>query len=593
VTLAHRGPRLLRGLSKSKDPTLLRVAAFRAGTTEPVAGARLRLRVLAGELAVEPAVAVANAQGVATGRLRFKGVTFGLVEAAVEGRPDTAIVFQARSEGVADVVELWAPGAVPAAGGAIVFTAAARDHLGEPVDRLRPVVAATAVPDLGLEGTFKRIGPGLLECRLPTRQAAEWHLQVADMVSHCVGRAVTRVTPDSPKRIEVLGAADPRRWSPRDTLDLRAAVVDRFGNALSPLRLSAKCDGKALERRPRGFEAGFRLKMSGHGEKRVTLRDESGLTRTVDVPFAAATLTDPGYVRLEQRFNTDVLLFPNKKLTSAEVSIRYDPKRAKFVRFSKALGADVKAKAKDGLLTLSVASRVPLVPEGPDGLNVGEVSWLCLAEGETRFTSWARMSPATPGWELCVLQKAAEEHCVCINVIHRAGDAAGKAAGEKFAEEADGVISSLGNMSRCCPDLDPKVHFTEILGDAWRNTVRPALGGNDDVSSVGEFNALVATGLGRRARCINIYMVAFNDPAAGAWCAGSNIALPPSAPDNYGAHEIAHALGVGDRYAPPPAGGGPIVNPGPKGHLMSAPVGEELYSDDCKKIWGKLKDYGC
>ncbi len=192
-------------------------------------------------------------------------------------------------------------------------------------------------------------------------------------------------------------------------------------------------------------------------------------------------------------------------------------------------------------------------------------------------------------WKKCVSQKRDDRQCVCVNVIHRAGDAAARTAGTNAAQNFQNMVSSAGNVARCCPFLRVDIHYCTINAATWMRVIVPAIGADNAISSEGEAVALDRVNPCTRANCINLTIVTINIPGTlGLTDIGppGNSAIDPTASatdPNVGAHELGHAMGLNH-------------NDSSRDNVMTTstiPSGNNFTPAECRIIWQNLGNYPC
>ena len=192
------------------------------------------------------------------------------------------------------------------------------------------------------------------------------------------------------------------------------------------------------------------------------------------------------------------------------------------------------------------------------------------------------------GWEKCVKQKRDDYQCVCVRIIHRAGNAATRTAGINAAQNLQNQVSSKDNVSNCCPFLRVSISFCTINAATWAGTIVPAIGADNAISSDAEANAMDGVNPCLRPNCINLTMVTINEPGTlGTTVQGppGNAAIDPTAhtsDPSIGAHELGHSLGLDHDDSSP-------------NNIMhsNAPGGTVFTESDCKTIWENLASYPC
>ena len=201
-------------------------------------------------------------------------------------------------------------------------------------------------------------------------------------------------------------------------------------------------------------------------------------------------------------------------------------------------------------------------------------------------------------WKWCPEQKKKNPKCICINIIHKDGDATAKSAGatafNKTPNKVASVIGSSTNVSQCCPEVSVTVKYKAISGTDWTNKIISEIGADGKISSSAEAKKFWNDDItvGHRDNCINIYMIPYKTSSSftseGETRIGppGNGSLDPGTANsvaNVGAHEIGHSLGLDDDTSAPTS------------NLMHLPQphGQNLTSSQCKTIWKNIDNYPC
>jgi hypothetical protein len=582
-------------------PVEVAVRAVRAADLRPVSGVKVRFEVVSGPLVLGPRAArsttVASAElGRAAVEARFTERGAAIVAAdRVGGGGGETLFLGGQSDGMTHRVVVHLPAAPAAAAGEIPVVVTALDFHGAPVRGAKIALEANAGGDVWDPVRVKRGAPGEYTGTHATTRAGCRRFRAQDRATKVVGEACCEMTPGPPRALHVAGEPDPRREPPFGEAWLRAALEDEFGNGIDACRIECAVDGGELAATVRlRDEARFLVRRrEGHGRAQVTLTDAggSGLRASEQVHFAAAWVGDPGFVGLRDRFRTPLYLMPpaDHPLEQATIRVAFDPARARFVGMS---GAD--AVADRSTVVIEYVPRRPVVPRRtPKEIEIGEIEWACTDEGETCFEVTAEMSPVSEPWKLCVRQKRARQKCLCLNIIHRAGDLAALEAGDRAMRTVVSILSTK-NIRRCCPSLRRELHHCRISAQDWRTKVIPAIGADGRVNSAADMTALFALNLCQRKKCINFLMIATDH----SWADGASSKGPMAGSDrsfgvinpayvdtvhNMGAHEVAHALGLAH------------LEKMEGDNVLSEfqPHGDNLTEDQCEAIFRGVDQYAC
>lgn len=571
----------------------------------PVAGARVRYE--AGPAPVRlgadeaTAVAVTDADGVATVDVRIARPGAGLVTCALDGHPSSTLGFWLQSDATTFTLHVAAPPAVSAEDASVPIVARAFDHEQQPVSGARLTLDATMWPDETVTGELRETAPGVYEGALTLQRAGEWTLTVQDRLTKVIGRRCLHVQPGPPHTVALVGETNPRTSAPRGMLPLRAQLRDRFANRLDPARLRATAFGRPLTATVFDDEARFTVSYPGYGHVPVRVWDaQSDRALETTIHFPAVALTDPGLVAVGSTFRTDLYGFPapDRPADHATIEIEYDAARTSFVALRRDAAADPPLRVnatveRPGFLVVTLTSEVPVrAEERPNGIFLASVEWRCEAEGESCFGMVARMSPSTPKTELCVSQKRQMVKTICINIIYEQLNAAARAAGDAAAANIEQIFNSAANVGRCCPAIQVRKHYCNFpRGRAWLD----ATGGDGTVSSPDEASAIFALPDCKRRKCFNLHMLPVDEPATRGrtqiGAPGHSVLDPGIAVSwpNYAAHEFGHAVGLQDLYTRNPDG--TTADPGPVDNIMGGRLGPNLTKEQCETVWDNIDDY--
>jgi len=593
------------------------VVALYENKLDPAIGVSIRYRVIKGPLLFsdngkKEIEVKTDSKGIAFVNAKFTSVGTALVVAELKEDPNVAVFFEGHTAKTTHQIFLYSATTFPVDPGVVVARIVAVDHHSQPVTGAKLVFEGSFGADTVVSGEVKELGNGEYEGRFQTRIAGPWTILAQDVDTKVTAHRCIHLLPSEPHTLRLVGETDPRMSYPYGELLLCVRLEDRFMNALNPHRIRCTVAGQVIS--PQAIvaeEAHFSIHFIGYGFVDIELSDsESSVSMRSKILFAAAWLQDPGTVFVGSKFNTVLYGAPeaDRPIQRATVEIKFNPRLVSFLGLEKpppgGPALSTNATVKENLLTIEIESEKPVsAQEYPEGIPVCTIVWKCLDEGKSCFTLVANASPSSEPWEWCVDQKRRETKCICINVIHRDGDAAARTAGTNAANQIPNIISSNANVAQCCPIVRVDIHYCAISAADWANTVVPAIGAHGQITSLAEFNALRATGVCKRPRCINLYMIPFDDPDA-----GGRTNDPPGPPgdsalhpglvgsrQNVGAHELAHTLGLHDLYRRRPDGS---FDSGPADNLMSYFSGTDshgtnLTRDQCRTIWQNIDNYPC
>ncbi len=544
------------------------------------------------------------------GHFTNKGFAVLIAELVEDNK--SSVFFRGHSEGVTDQIFIYTEPCISADPGDVIAKIVALDRYGIPVTGAKIHFEGLYSGDQVFEGTVKETGNGEYEGTFHSHIAGSYEILAKDMQTHVTTYRHIAILPAAPDKFKFIGDTDPRASQPYGELLLRAQLQDEFGNGLDSARINCQVNGQMLSPLTLyGQEARFPIRLAGYGNVDVKLNDaESLIEHKMTVDFASTWVQDPGLVLTESRFKTPIYWLPpiDRPVQEAMIELSFNPELVSFAGFESNPEGPMTspgAEAGNDLISIPISSEISInAYDYPDGIHIGYINWDCLGEGDTCFNLIAIMSPATPGWEMCVTQKNREKNkkCLCVNIIYKPGDTAGRDAGITAAKQVETAISSgnvfpdgSGNVKVCCPVIsvktDLKKNTTELTAAQWRR-INTAIGGDGKIS--GQTDAVAVDGIaaGYKPNCININMIPFSTNSGGLTDVGppGNSAIDPDEVgkrSNLGAHEIGHALGAPADHSD--AGGDPnnLMTPSP------LRKGAKLTKAQCKKIWETIDNYPC
>lgn len=612
ASLVGLTPEVFRAHAGDRISGAVRVAVIGALTGKPKAGVPVILTNLGGLRLENRTDEEFEVETDASGEVSVAiSIDSGFGDLAVD-TPEALngpLLFQGRSEGVSDEIYIDFPSAVVAGNGNIEGRFHAADFLGQVI--LGGAFEACAVLD---DETLVVVDPveaggGVYEFSMSFERAGTYLLSVIDLDNDARGTQSLCVSPSEARQIRTIGPVDPRAAQPYGNVTLRLRLEDEFGNAIAPGRMVATGDsGEMLALSLReGDEANLVVSRAVIAHVPVRIADSgSAIGTELEIPFAAAWLSNPGFVKRGCSYQTPVYLSPpaDRKVYEASIRVDFDAQQTQFSSFSP--GTEVVssvASGADNLLIRISHEQGWTAEQYPDGIHIGTIDWSCIAQGETCFTLTAAMSPEEEPWTFCIEQKEALESCICINIIHPPWGKSRLKKVMKDAESLPDIISSDGpdgNLEKCCPVLSVEVEDTEIPRGAFKRMRKSRgrgggglshIGANHD-RDLGRLYDLVADY--RKPNCINIVLFPMGDNSG-----LDGIMFKRGNKQGFGAielrgwikkrltqHEIGHALG--------------LTHVEDKKNLMwegksstSRGVGVELTPGQCVTIFQNLSKFAC
>lgn len=613
-TLVRTGNGLLTGKFDNNSGFICRAVVYHDRSDKTIEGKEVSFTVLDGKMdfgsGKKEVKVKSEIDGVATATIFFSELGAGRVVASLTDNPDIYVIYDLRTNGITHEIKLYTEPCHSVGTGEVNVNIVVLDCMSEPVNGAKILFDAVRDPNLTVGVDVQELGNGQYKGVFKSKIAGRWDIFVEDPDSKVVGHTPVHLLPGPAKTIAILNNTDPRYKSPRNSLSLHAVLLDEHGNSIDPHRLLAQtANGEKLSRNILSDEAVFEVSRMGPGKSTIKLYDDKSevILETI-INFAAANLSMPEYVEAKHSFKMPVYLFPplDSPITKANVKIVFDPEMSSFVGFEPEQHDMILISVGDEeekLVSLNVNSEVELSSkEFPEGVFLGITEWECLGEGNTCFSVTAVMSPESEPWDRCLPQKifSDEKIPLCINIMFNAQDPIARQAGIEGAETVESVISAIENLGSCCPKIEVSVHTCSIQTPAWRRITRN-IDRDGTISSPQQFNWVmqnISTNQPgfycRRNKCLNIIMISFSDTFAVRGMAryGIGAAVDPNKAGNYTmAHEVAHLLGIPDRYIRNPITD-EVIDRGSRKDLMGAwGSGYLLTTEDCKKIHEEIEKF--
>jgi hypothetical protein len=602
--------------SKKKMLSACKVTVFDSKTGETMQGIQVAYKVIDGPIIFDDnnsreMVVQTDSSGIASVDLSFTEQGSGTLVAEMVENPKERVLFGGYTEGRTHSIFIKTIPCISVEPGVMIANITAMDHQGNPVENADLTIDASSKTFPALFGTIRNLGMGHYEGKIQTSQASRWTVSVQDQTTHAITYEWVHILPGKATTFRLIEPIDPRGTAPYDQVTLRAQLLDKYDNILNPSSITCLVNGKSLlPSIVTDFESRFVIASVGYSNVNVELKDGgSAVKKSLTVPFVAAWMEDPGYIQVGQKYKTKVYLQPElvRQVDKATVKVRFDGELVSYGKFTPAEIAGfpmtTQTRLDDNILVVEVNTEKKITAkEFPQGLYIGEIDWSCQGEGSTCFGVSVAMSPQTDWWEMCPRQKKQVPKCICVNIIHREGNNGDRVAGNSF--NFTGPYNLDDNLEECCPVITAQISLTAVPAVDWDAAIAAAAGADGIIDNASESARFSSGGndplrvtLGQRNNCVNFYMSPINpnmDTHAETDVGltnGSNSATGVINPASValdrliGAHEIGHALGLGD-----------LTADGDTDNLMfpnSNGQNAKLTEDQCRTIMSNIDSVRC
>lgn len=373
-----------------------RVLALFSPSLKPAMGINIKYRVIQGPLklgeeGVSEITVQTNENGEASIDIKFTSRGYAIISAELPSDPEKIIFFEGHTEAMTDKLHIYSEPVFSINEGIVKCVISAVDHHNRPVKETNLVFEGHHGADVREKGTVLQNDRGQFEGTFKTQKAGLWNIQVQDLLTKVTANTWIHVTPGEPEKI-VIGDIDPTSSRPYNILELKARLLDSFGNALDPHRIECHTkEVKLLTSLCNADEAIFPIKFFGYTEKTISLHDsKSNVSLKTDLLYPASWLEFKTPIIVNSEYKTLLYLNPEegKPINKTEITVKFDAEFVSFVGIEEVpnQGTRVSTKREDGQVTIGIETKEIWSPEKYyEGIPICYLIWECLGEGDTCF----------------------------------------------------------------------------------------------------------------------------------------------------------------------------------------------------------------